>query len=51
VVAPCDTIPDFLPLIGFVDDAYVFSLAVRTCRDEIKRFAAWEAAEKQVAEY
>ena len=41
-VAPIDLIPDALIGIGFVDDVAVVTAVVRTVRDELDRFRAWE---------
>ncbi len=43
-VMPADAVPDVLAGLGFVDDVAVISAAVRTVRDELDRFRAWEAA-------
>ena len=41
VVSPLDLIPDFVPG-GFVDDAAVVVWIVKTVRDELDEFRAWE---------
>ena len=41
--SPLDAVPDFIPVIGFVDDAAVVGYVVRALRDELQAFAAWEA--------
>lgn len=45
-VMPADAVPDVLAGLGFVDDVAVISAAVRTVRDELDRFRAWEAARR-----
>lgn len=40
---PFDAIPDFLPGVGFLDDASVIALVVSSMRSEIQSFIAWEA--------
>jgi len=38
VVLPVDVIPDFIPLVGWLDDAFVLRLAMTTLKDEIEKF-------------
>ena len=42
-VMPADLIPDFLVGTGFLDDAAVIAYVIKTLRDDLKRFEAWEA--------
>ena len=38
MVLPIDVIPDFIPVVGWIDDAFVLGLAMTTLKDEIKKF-------------
>ena len=38
VVLATDVIPDFIPLLGFGDDAFVVSMMIRQFRGEIERY-------------
>ncbi len=38
VVLPSDIIPDFLPGIGFIDDAFVISFVVKQLKKEIEKY-------------
>ncbi|MCA1843338.1 MAG: DUF1232 domain-containing protein [Actinobacteria bacterium] len=43
VVTPVDAIPDFIPGVGYLDDAVVVGFVVKFLRDELAAFKAWEA--------
>ena len=42
LVSPLDIIPDFLPVLGFVDDAAVFSLVVSSFQSELNDYKEWK---------
>jgi uncharacterized membrane protein YkvA (DUF1232 family) len=37
-----DLIPDFIPVIGQIDDIFVLGYLVKMLNKEIERFMAWE---------
>ena len=41
-VNPLDFIPDFIPVIGQLDDIFVLSYLIKMLNKEIERFMAWE---------
>ncbi len=43
VVMPLDLIPDLLPMIGFMDDASLFGVALNFARKDIDSFLCWKA--------
>ena len=43
-VSPFDVIPDYIPILGHIDDAVVISLALRSVRGDLDTFMAWETA-------
>ena len=43
-VSPFDVIPDYLPVLGHIDDAFVIGLALKSVRAELDTFMAWETA-------
>ena len=46
LVSPLDIIPDFLPIVGFVDDATVFALVVSSFQSEINSYKEWKKKQK-----
>jgi uncharacterized membrane protein YkvA (DUF1232 family) len=44
VVNPFDMIPDWVPALGLLDDAFVLALAVRRTRNALDEFMVWETA-------
>ena len=43
VILPIDVIPDFIPVVGWLDDVFVLGLATTTLSDEIKKFKRFKA--------
>ena len=43
-VSPFDVIPDYLPVLGHIDDAFVVGLALKSVRVELDTFMAWETS-------
>jgi uncharacterized membrane protein YkvA (DUF1232 family) len=43
-VSPFDVIPDWIPVLGHIDDAFVISLALKTVRADLDTYMAWETA-------
>lgn len=48
-VLPIDAVPDFLPLVGFADDASIIAAAIATVRMHMKD-RHYEAARRSLAE-
>ena len=46
VFSPVDLIPDFLPVIGLLDDAAVMGACVASFGSAIKQFEEWENTQK-----
>ena len=46
LISPLDIIPDFLPIVGFVDDATVFALVVSSFKSDINAYKEWKKTQK-----
>lgn len=46
VISPIDLFPDFIPIIGGLDDAILVSVLIKTVDKEIERFLIWENENK-----
>ena len=42
-VSPFDAIADFIPFIGYVDDAAIISAVFASISRDVEKFIAWEA--------
>ena len=42
-VSPTDFIPDWIPVAGYLDDAFVVGLALKSVKDDLDAFMQWEA--------
>ena len=46
VLSPFDLILDFIPGIGFIDDAIVIGLAIKLAQPDLEKYRAWKTARK-----
>ena len=46
LVSPIDVIPDFIPFVGFVDDAAVFALVISAFQAELDEYKEWKKNRK-----
>ena len=49
VLSPIDLILDFIPGIGFLDDAIVIGLAIRLALPDLEKYRAWKTGHKEMA--
>lgn len=43
-INPFDIIPDFIPMIGMVDDAAVIAACLRLVNDDLQEYVRWKAS-------
>ena len=47
LVSPLDVVPDFIPFVGFVDDATVFALVVSSFQSDLSAYKKWKKEQKK----
>lgn len=53
VISPLDVLPDWIPLVGVMDDLALIAFAIPMLIKEAEKFVAWETSgknEKQISE-
>ncbi|MCX2576242.1 YkvA family protein [Pedobacter sandarakinus] len=43
-LSPIDVVPDFIPLLGFVDDIFVLNLVYKQVLKDLEKYNAWKAS-------
>lgn len=46
-VNPFDLIPDIIPVVGYIDDAFVVSLCVKFIGTDLEKYRKWMQSEKK----
>lgn len=46
---PMDLVPDFIPVVGFIDDAAVIAWVMRAIRSDVSKFRDWEQSQPDPA--
>lgn len=42
-VSPLDVIPDFIPFLGYLDDAFIIGWVMKSIRTDVQKFRQWES--------
>ena len=45
LINPIDIFPDFIPLMGFVDDIAALAFAASLIKDDLNRYRAWKMSD------
>ena len=50
VLSPFDLIPDFIPFVGYLDDAAVFAFVLAMAKDDLARYREWRKVQQNTIE-
>jgi uncharacterized membrane protein YkvA (DUF1232 family) len=42
LINPIDIFPDFIPLMGFIDDLAAFAFAASLIKDDLQKYRVWK---------
>lgn len=48
VLSPIDFIPDFIPFIGFIDDASVMAFCIKLIRKDVAKYREWKQNQESI---
>lgn len=49
-VSPIDLLPDLIPVLGFLDDAFVLSMCISLCRTDLDNYRQYQKEKKSDSE-
>lgn len=47
IVSPVDLIPDYLPIVGVIDDVAMLGFFLRSLHKDVQKFRSWERLPQQ----
>ncbi len=47
LLTPIDVIPDFIPFVGYLDDAFVLGIVIRQARSDLDKYRIWKVEQKK----
>lgn len=45
-LSPVDIIPDFIPGVGYIDDAFVIALVIKQIHEDLNNYKVWKNAQQ-----
>ena len=45
-LSPIDVIPDFIPVIGYIDDVLVIGLVLKQVNNDLEKYKIWKSSKK-----
>ncbi|MBK5252462.1 MAG: DUF1232 domain-containing protein [Peptostreptococcaceae bacterium] len=48
LLTPIDVIPDFIPVVGYLDDAFVLGIVIKQARSDLEKYRIWKAEQKKI---
>ncbi len=45
ILFPINLIPNFLPIVGILDDVFLLGLCLKVCKDDIERYTKWKISQ------
>ncbi len=49
VLSPVDFIPDFIPILGYTDDAFMISLVIMMIREDLEKYKEWKIKKELIS--
>jgi len=50
-LSPVDVVPDFIPVMGFIDDIFVLNLVYKQVVKDLEKYKVWKEAQEEEVEF
>ncbi len=48
-LSPIDLIPDFIPVVGYIDDVFIIGLVIKQVYGDLEKYERWKNAQKKIS--